>query len=131
MGPLAKPIAYVAVTGGVLIGLAGGVTWLVQPDPGHKAEARAAVIPPRIADSIERKKQPVRPVESETPKPVMQEANVALTPAPQPKFRMRDVNAPPPRARQRRQARNARAGSETPPAPAAPAVTTARTDFPY
>ncbi len=131
MGPLANLIAYVAVTGGVFFGLASGVTWLVQPDPGHKTEARAAVIPPRIADSIERKKEPVRPVVAETPKPVMQEANVALTPAPQPKFRIRDADSPPPRARQRRQARDARAVSETAPAPAAPAVTTARTDFPH
>lgn len=131
MGSLGKLLAYVAVTGGVFVGLVSGVMWFVQPDPRYKGEARAAVIPPRIADSIERKKPPVRPAESEAPKPVMHEANVALTPAPQPKFNIREMRSPPPQARQRRLPRDVRPVREIPPAPAAPVVTTARTDFPY
>jgi hypothetical protein len=61
----------------------------------------------------------------------MHEANVALTPAPQPKFKIREMSSPPSQARQRRQPRDVRPVRETVPAPAAPVVTTARTDFPY
>ena len=132
MHPLGKLLAYIAVTGSVLLGLAGGGMWLVRPDPQLKEQARAApAIPARIADSIERKKEPVRPAEPEIAKPVMKEASVALTPAPQPKFTIREMNAPPQKARPRRLARDGRPVQEAPPVPTAAVVSTARTDFPY
>ena len=128
MKSFGRLLAYLVVTGGILFGLAGGMMWLVHPDARSKEEARAPVIPPRIADSIERKREPARPVEPETPKPVMREASVALTPAPQPKLAIREMS-PPPRARPRKVAPEGRTADPAP-APAA-IVTTARTDFPY
>lgn len=97
--PALKLLAYFAITGGLVLGLVSGVTFLVTPEPGGNQEAHATpVIPTRIADSIERKKaslpQP-EPVALPAPAtPIMQEANVALTPALPQKFKIRELNAP-------------------------------------
>jgi hypothetical protein len=131
--PALKLLAYFAITGGLAVGLVSGVTFLVTPEPGGHQEAQAApAIPSRIADSIERKKaslpQP-EPVALPAPaRPVMQEANVALTPAPPQTFKIRDLSAPPKKKRQRKQEPTP---VEAPAAPVRSAVTTARTDMPY
>ena len=49
-------LAYALVIGVLCAGLIKGVIWLVQPGPAISREAHVAPIPPRIADSIERKK---------------------------------------------------------------------------
>jgi hypothetical protein len=145
--------AYLAVTAALFGGLVGGVLWLVQPDVKIAREQTAAPIPPRIAESIARKSappqvaakpapemapQPVMLKEPEPVKPIMHEANVALTPAPH-RVQVRELTAkssakPKPRPQQ-----PSIAARQTPPASApqetssvsAQAVSTARTDSPY
>ena len=131
--PALKLLAYFAITGGLVVGLVSGVTFLVTPELGGTQEAQATpVIPTRIADSIERKKasipQPETVALPEPAKPAMQEANVALTPAPSPKYKVRELSAPPKKQRQRKQEQTP---VEAPAAPVRSAVTTARTDMPY
>ena len=48
---------YSLITAGCAAALAGGVHWLVTPDPAlmQAAETKPAPIPPRIIESIERK----------------------------------------------------------------------------
>ena len=50
-------LLYASITTGCVAALAGGVHWLVTPDPALTAiaEARPSPIPPRIMESIERK----------------------------------------------------------------------------
>ena len=129
---------YVAVTAGLFGSLAGGVWWLVTPDPSVKllaVEARAAPIPPRIAESIERRVsvpvQEPQPVHAAPPPPPMQEANVALT-APSP------VERKPSKrygiVKVTRPARDAKPNGTEPPSVqtyVVPVVTTARTDVPF
>ena len=89
---LALLLTYLGVGAGLFAGLVGGVLWLVRPDPTIAQERRVPPIPPRIADSIERKVAPparVTPaalietkVEPEAAKPTMKEADAALTQAP-------------------------------------------------
>jgi hypothetical protein len=137
--PALKLLAYVVITGGLVAGLASGANFLLTPKLGGSQEAKATpVIPARIADSIERKKasvpQPEPVTLPEPPRPAMHEANVALTPAPPPKFRIRELStpaklsAPVNRKRQRKQEQTV---VEAPAAPVRSAVTTARTDMPY
>ena len=133
MNSLTKLLAYFTITGGLVFGLASGVTFLVTPDPGNNREAQAApVIPTRIADSIERKRVAIPQPEPvgllEPAKPAMQEANVALTPAPPPQYKIRELSPPPKKKRQRKQEQ---VPVEVPAAPARSVVTTARTDMPY
>jgi hypothetical protein len=83
MGSLARFVGYTAVVGGLSLVLIYGAVWLASPDPSLKAEARAAPLSPRIAESIERKKDAIpraEPAEVKRPEP-MTEANVALTPS--------------------------------------------------
>src|SRR6185295_19812457 len=75
-------VLYVAVTAGMFGSLAGGISWLLTPDPTlhQPLEAKVAPIPPRIAESIERQapvpvQEPVRVAPSAPP---MQEATVSL-----------------------------------------------------
>ena len=77
-------VLYVAVTAGMFGSLAGGISWLLTPDPTlhQPLEAKAAPIPPRIAESIERRApvlvQEPEPVRVAPPAPPMQEATVSL-----------------------------------------------------
>ena len=132
--------AYVAVSLGLFGGLAAGIVWLMQSEPTVAHEQRRAPIPPRIAESIERKSQPVAPVAVKQPepvRPVMQEAAVALTSAPAAEPRrvqIRELAAQPAKKKARREVRNR--PSPSPPAQeAAPApvrtVSTGRSDSPY
>ena len=91
---LARLLIYTATVGALAGGMVGGALWLVQPGATMTREARAAPIPPRIADSIERKRPvPVAAVAPEPAKPVMQVAPVSLTH--QPAFKIRDLSPPP------------------------------------
>ena len=70
MRALSGLIAYTAVVcllaGGVIL----GARWLMEVAPTLKREVRAAPIPPRIADSIERKKGLPIQAAAPTPTPV-------------------------------------------------------------
>jgi|GEM_PF-6406248 len=129
--------AYIGASAALFGGLIGGVLWLIKADPTVAQEQRTAPIPPRIAESIERKSaQFAQPavVEPAPVKPVMQEAPVALTQTPR-RVQIRDL-APPraverkPRAHERKIAASARGPSQEVSSVRA-AVTTARTDSPY
>jgi hypothetical protein len=145
--------AYLAVTAALFGGLVGGVFWLVQPDINIAGEQRAAPIPPRIAESIARKSpppqlaakpapeiqpQPVTLKEPEPVKPIMHEANVALTPTPH-RIQVRELTAKTSAKPKLRRQQRSIAARQTPPASApqetssvsAQAVSTARTDSPY
>ena len=128
-------LAYTLALGILFAGLLGGVMWLVRPGPAVSHEARAAPIPPRIADSIERKKpipvkasepEPARPAAMATP--AMTEANVSLAPAPARSFNIRELAPAKPKRRPRE---HGVAENRAAPAPAAAAISTARSDFPY
>ena len=92
--------SYVLAIGILGAALIGGVMWLVTPGPAVSHEARIAPIPPRLADSIERKK-PLPVPEPEPAKPaiqdaaVMKEAPASLTQAPVRSFKIRELNPPP------------------------------------
>lgn len=125
-------LSYALGIGVLCAGLIGGVMWLVQPGAAVSHEARAAPIPPRIAESIERKK-PIIVHESapEPVKPAMTEANVSLTPASAPSFKIRELTPP---AKPKRRPRGDQGVAQAMPAEApraAPVVTTARSDVPY
>jgi hypothetical protein len=138
MRTLSALLGYV-VSAALLMGvLWGGVFWLVRPDPSLTQGAKAAPIPPRIADSIERKKLPDS---IETPAAVkavvhepMQEANAALT-RPTPSFKIRELSPLPTEKRKRKskEERAATASLDTAPDTrlAPRSVATGRTDFPY
>jgi len=126
-------LSYALAVGVLCAGLIGGVLWLIHPGAATSREARAATIPPRIAESIERRKPiPVQASEPAPAKPVMTEANASLTPAPVHQFKIRELNPPP---KQHRKPRGESAVAHAAPAAAiraaAPAVSTARTDVPF
>jgi len=127
-------LSYAFAIGVLCAGLIGGVMWLVQPGAATSHEVRAAPIPPRIADSIERRKPiPVQESEPAPAKPVMTDANVSLTPAPVRPFKIRELN-PPPKQHRKPRGETAVAAASAPAAAirtAAPAVSTARSDVPY
>jgi hypothetical protein len=130
---LAGTLLSYALTVGVLCAaLIGGVLWLIQPGAAIPHEARAATIPPRIADSIERRKPiPVQTSEPAPARPVMTEANASLTPAPVRPFKIRELNPPP---KQHRKPRGETAVADVATAAirtAAPVISTARTDVPF
>ncbi len=127
-------VAYLFVTAALIGTLAQGVYWLVTPDPTfHRtAEAKSPPIPPRILESIERKKPfPVQQPAPVAPVPVlsaMQQAPVALVQpeSPEPQGRPTAVKIRHPR----------RAAKELPAAlPVTQvyvrSIATPRTDFPY
>jgi hypothetical protein len=128
---LARLLIYTAVVGALAGGMVGGTLWLIQPDASMMRKARAAPIPPRIAESIERRKpmpMPVAALAPEPAKPVMQTAPAALTH--QPTFKIRDLRPPPSQKRNKRRERKP-VVAEAPPVSLPQAVTTARTDSPY
>ena len=131
MRVLAALFAYTAVVCLLAGGLIWGTLWLVEPDPTIKLERQAAPIPPRIAESIERKKPLPAPAVTATPepvKPVMQEASASLTN--QPIAKIRELSPPPQRkVKKRREQKSVVA--EALAAPPTQSVSTARTDFPY
>ena len=139
---LALLLTYLGVSAGLFAGLMGGVFWLARPDPTVAREPRVPPVPPRIADSIERKMTPPAPVtpaaltetkvEPEVAKPAMKEADAALTHAPR-KVQIRETKPRPPIKRKPRDRRSV-ASQEAARAPEAPAPIVrplARTDFPY
>jgi hypothetical protein len=129
-------VGYVAVVGGLSLLLVYGAIWLAHPDPSLKAKLRATPLSPRIAESIERKKDTIprdapvkiRPAES------MTEVNVALTPSPPPapkpipretRHRAKIKHVPNPNVAPRQIARDGPAAAPR------PVVATARSDAPY
>ena len=131
---LAKTLlSYTLAIGVLCAGLIGGVMWLIQSGAAIPHEARAATIPPRIAESIERRKPiPVQQSEPAPARPAMTEANVSLAPAPVHPIKIRELNPPP---KQHRKPRGETAVANAAPAAAirtaAPVVSTARTDVPF
>src|ERR1044072_672523 len=72
-------LSYIFVVGILCAALIGGAMWGITPGAAVSQEARVAPIPPRLAESIERRK-PV-PVREADPGPgVAQEARVAPIP---------------------------------------------------
>lgn len=130
-----KSLSYVVIVGGLTLALAQGARWLVSADPGARPAVHRPPLPPRIAESIERRKEPAPPPPAPAvakpfvPQPVMQQAAVALHPPPAP---LRDSRRSKPG---RRHPPKPGQGIDTqaPPAapPAQPVVTTARSDVPY
>jgi len=122
-------------------GLPAGAWWLVTPGSVEAQPIRApAPVPPRIAQSIERRmaREPQRPRENAPAKPAMQEASVSLAVQAVPQFKAREViRVRQERQQQKQSRRNQR--KEKPPINSGrieahsgrAAVTTARTDFPY
>jgi hypothetical protein len=122
-------------------GLAAGAWWLIASGPLQaRADKPPAPIPPRIAESLERKaaREPERP--KEPARPAMQQANVSLAvQQPAPQFRIRELARSPQIAQRKKSSRDQKDQKKerAPITPAAieagsaPAVTTARTDFPY
>jgi hypothetical protein len=132
---LARILLFYALAVGALFStLSGGVFWLVQPGPAVSREARPAPVPPRIAESIERRKpfpvaERIEERKPEAVRPVLQEANVSLAPAPVYSSGIRELRSP---ARQTRKQRGERA-REVPPVSASPlaTVSAARSESPY
>jgi hypothetical protein len=63
MRVLAILLGYVASIAALAGPLIGGVFWLLQSDPSLTREAKAAPIPQRIAESIERRKAAIAAAE--------------------------------------------------------------------
>ena len=135
-------LTYLGAGAGLLAALMGGVLWLVRPDPTIAQERRVPPIPPRIADSIERKKAPPAPVtpaalietnvEPEATKPAMKEADAALTQAPL-KVQIRETKPRRPIKPKPGDGRSVASHEATPAreAPAPGVRPLARSDFPY
>jgi hypothetical protein len=132
-----KCVSYVAIVVGLSLTLASGVRWLVSPDPAAARVTYTPPIPPRIADSIERKKElppPPPPVVATAPamaQPAMQNANVALHPPPRPREVIRELRVRPPGAKPRVKPDERLQAQAPPVVPAREVVTTARSDVPY
>jgi hypothetical protein len=131
-------VGYLAAIGALAAGLAGGVVLLARPGDAQSAAApqRGAPIPPRIADSIERKKPipqpPAAPIAVAKQVEVgltMHESNVALSRTPV-KFVVQQL-PPPPKMRRKQSAPQTSAAAFEQGAPRASTVTTARSDNPY
>jgi len=130
------------VTGlfGYAVGVAGlvgaliyGMSWLVQPDASAAASApRVAPVPPRIAESIERRKEPPPPPPpAVAPKEPMTVSNASLAPPPNQTIRELSAPKPPIRAPGPRSMQARTAAPPQSAQPAVPAATTARTDAPF
>jgi hypothetical protein len=95
MGTLLAIIGYLLISVLMLFGLSQGARWIVTPDPTAAVTPTPAarIIPPRIAESIERKKVfvPETPPPTQT-KPAMAEASASLSQQP-PKVRIREAGA--------------------------------------
>jgi len=137
MPGLVRFLSYIAVTVGCCAALYLGVVYLLTPDTTLAAERRPAPMPPRIAESIERRipvpvREPLPPprTEHEAASPPMTESKAALdivAPAPKPTARIKSV----PDARPKRPPKPPQpaVAAEAPRAPAA--VSTARSDVPF
>lgn len=97
MGTLFAIVGYLVVSLLMLFGLTEGARWIAKPDPALTVAAPRPppVIPPRIAESIERKKAFVSNPRPEDMKPMMTESFVSLPKDP-PKVRIREVGVPKP-----------------------------------
>jgi hypothetical protein len=75
-------VLYAGITAGLVYGLASGIWWLVAPDPSLREplETKAAPIPPRIAESIERA----------LPVPVQEPQSMRVAPQPPPMQEAKD-----------------------------------------
>ena len=130
-------ISYTVAVGVLVGGSVGGALWLGRSDPTVKHAARVPPIPPRIAESIERKRvpEPARPLgpvpaavtEPALVKPVMLEANVALTHMPA-KIKVRALSA---RSVKRKPPRQVQAAVLQTGASPVRAITIGRSDSPY
>ena len=122
-------VSYTVAVGLLLGCLVSGGFWLVQPDPSLKQEPRVAPIPPRIAESIDRKRMPVPEpaIEPALVKPAMIAADAALTHQP-PKIKIRELSRPPTKRKPPRAHRAVVAEAAAVPARV---VSTGRSDFPY
>ena len=127
--------AYVLIVAVVAVVFLQAGRWLITSDPNYKPEPRVATIPPRIADSIERKKDlvlPPTPVSAPAAAVPMREAAVSL--AQPPRHIIRELSLPKPAAPKRRpKARTIEAHVAPSWTESAPSrtVTTARSDVPF
>jgi hypothetical protein len=135
MKTLGSLVSYTLAVGVLVGGLMIGMLWLTRPGPAVNYQAKAAPIPPRIAESLERKRLPepvLTPVtaaatEATPVKPVMVEAHAALTSQPA-TIKVREFAPPPPKRKPPRQEPAVvREVTATP----VRTVSTARTDSPY
>jgi hypothetical protein len=159
MTSIGRLASYVALVGGLSYALVFSAIWLARPDPSIRAEAHAAPIPPRIAASIERRREalpavetasapaatepavtlaavPLPPVRPEPEAPTMKEAHVSLE-----AVSLESVPLPPRRGPigARRATLQPAAqplapipvASDEAPRPAPVRISTARSDFPY
>jgi hypothetical protein len=101
MRTLAAVLAYTTAAVAMACGFVAVAAWLVAPDASALPVARAAPpIPPRIAESIERKmaRLPEQARDSSpapvSTRPAMQEARVSLVLPPAPEVKLRDRPAP-------------------------------------
>jgi hypothetical protein len=145
MRSLGKLLCYIAVAGGLSGVMVYSALWLVRPDPSLRAEVHVAAIPPRIAESIARKRderateaaadaqaqmQPATPsIAAPAPLPVMTEANVSLSAAPEPAplRKLARIKAKPELTPMPIES----VAQEEAPRPVARRISTARSDFPY
>jgi hypothetical protein len=130
MGTLFAIVGYLVVSLLMLFGLTEGARWIAKPDPPHTVAAPRPppVIPPRIAERIERKEPSAPdPLPSEDAKPVMIESYVSL-PKATPKVRIQEVAVP--KASRPRKRSGARA-SVNEHAPQSTAAVRGRSDNPY
>ncbi|MEA2870864.1 MAG: hypothetical protein QOH67_840 [Hyphomicrobiales bacterium] len=134
MNTLGTLVSYTVAVGVLVGGSVGGALWLGRPDPSVKYAARVAPIPPRIAESIERKRvpepapAPVPAVVSEPApvKPAVLEREAALTQTPA-KIKVRDLSPPSVKRKPPRETVATVLHAAASPV----AITTGRTDFPY
>jgi hypothetical protein len=130
MGTLAAIFGYLILSTLMLFGLSHGARWLVTPEsPGAvQASPPAPVIPPRIAESIERKRTFVtEPPPTLPAKPVMTEVSASLTPHHQ-NVRIRELGSRKPIKKKKKPAAslNTTVDSAVPPPPVR-----GRSDNPY
>jgi hypothetical protein len=124
-------IGYAVGVAALAAGLVYGMFWLVQPGTSAASTPRVAPIPPRIAESIERKKEPPPPPSALVPvRELMKESNVSLVPPQKQTIRELSANSPVRTPRQRTM--EARGTAIQPQAmPAIPVVRTTRSDVPF
>ena len=114
---------YLAATSALAGVLLGGVLWLISTDGAESQAARVASVPPRIADSIERKKAFVpqqAPPAASVPARPLQETNVALRQPPAAKWVIRELAPPRGKKRETRPGDRATARASNDAATAAP-----------
>jgi hypothetical protein len=147
MRTLAAALTYTMIAAAMAYGFVAAAMWLVAPDLSVPRVARAAPpLPPRIAESIARKMEPVPEQPRDAPlapvsiRPAMQEAQmqemqVSLARRPGREVKIRDLMPAPapnrPRKSQRRQPVNtATAAASEVPSAVIP-IAAGRSDMPY